>query len=67
MQGLTTNEIAAKLYLSRFTVRDHTKAIYAKVGATSRAELMLLGSGLAPPRSGNAVTADPAAPRRAPT
>jgi DNA-binding CsgD family transcriptional regulator len=47
MRRLRTDEIAAKLYISHFTVRDHVKAIYAKVGARSRGELMTLGSGLA--------------------
>jgi DNA-binding CsgD family transcriptional regulator len=45
MRGLRTDEMAARLHISRFTVRDHVKAIYAKVGARSRAELMTLGSG----------------------
>jgi DNA-binding CsgD family transcriptional regulator len=49
MQRLTTDEIAARLYVSHFTVRDHVKAIFAKTGARSRADLMTLGSGLAPP------------------
>jgi DNA-binding CsgD family transcriptional regulator len=44
MQRLTTEEIAASLHISHFTVRDHVKAIYAKTGARSRAELMTLGS-----------------------
>jgi DNA-binding CsgD family transcriptional regulator len=47
MRGHRTDEIAANLYISHFTVRDHVKAIYTKVGARSRAELMTLGSGLA--------------------
>jgi DNA-binding CsgD family transcriptional regulator len=50
MRQLTTDEIAARLYISHYTVRDHVKAIYAKVGVTSRAELMTLGSGLAASR-----------------
>jgi DNA-binding CsgD family transcriptional regulator len=45
MQRLTTEEIAARLFISHFTVRDHVKAVYAKTGARSRAELMTLGSG----------------------
>jgi DNA-binding CsgD family transcriptional regulator len=44
MERLTTNEIAARLHISHFTVRDHVKAVYAKTGARSRAELMTLGS-----------------------
>ena len=39
LHGLTTEEIAAKLYISRHTVRDHTKAIFGKFGVRSRPEL----------------------------
>ena len=39
-RGLTTNEIAAELYLSPHTVRDHVKAIFEKVGVSSRGELV---------------------------
>jgi DNA-binding CsgD family transcriptional regulator len=45
MQRLTTEEIAARLHISHFTVRDHVKAVFAKTGARSRAELTALGSG----------------------
>jgi DNA-binding CsgD family transcriptional regulator len=38
-QGLAVDEIAQALWLSRHTVRDHTKAIFAKVGVGSRPEL----------------------------
>lgn len=37
--GLTNREIAAQLYLSAYTVADHLKAVFAKTGARSRAEL----------------------------
>jgi DNA-binding CsgD family transcriptional regulator len=38
-RGATTIEIANQLFLSRHTVRDHVKAIFAKVGVSSRGEL----------------------------
>jgi DNA-binding CsgD family transcriptional regulator len=38
-RGLTTNEIAATLVVSHHTVRDHLKAIFQKVGVSSRGEL----------------------------
>jgi DNA-binding CsgD family transcriptional regulator/GAF domain-containing protein len=39
VRGLAIDEIAQTLWLSRHTVRDHVKAIFAKVGVTSRPEL----------------------------
>ena len=39
-RGLGTGEIAAELYLSPHTVRDHVKAIFEKVGVSSRGELV---------------------------
>ena len=38
--GLGTSEIAAKLFLSPHTVRDHVKAVFEKVGVSSRGELV---------------------------
>jgi DNA-binding CsgD family transcriptional regulator len=38
-RGAGTAEIADELLLSRHTVRDHVKAIFAKAGVTSRGEL----------------------------
>jgi DNA-binding CsgD family transcriptional regulator len=38
-RGLSTDEIAARLFLSRHTIRDHLKAIFEKVGVSSRGEL----------------------------
>ena len=38
-RGLSTDEIAATLFLSRHTVRDHLKASFEKVGVSSRGEL----------------------------
>jgi len=39
-RGLANQEIAAELFLSPHTVRDHLKAIFAKVGVGSRGELV---------------------------
>ena len=38
--GDTTSEIAARLFLSQHTVRDHIKTVFEKVGVSSRAELV---------------------------
>lgn len=39
-RGLSNPEIAAELFLSPHTVRDHLKAIFGKVGVGSRGELV---------------------------
>src|SRR3954469_3765819 len=39
-EGLTTRAIAERLYLSSWTVQDHLKAIFEKVGVTTRGELV---------------------------
>jgi DNA-binding CsgD family transcriptional regulator len=39
LRGLPIEEIAAELWISRHTVRDYTKAIFAKFGVGSRPEL----------------------------
>jgi DNA-binding CsgD family transcriptional regulator len=41
-RGLAIERIATGMGISRYTVRDHVKAIYAKLGVTSRAELTAL-------------------------
>jgi DNA-binding CsgD family transcriptional regulator len=38
--GDTTSEVAARLFMSQHTVRDHIKAVFDKVGVSSRAELV---------------------------
>jgi DNA-binding CsgD family transcriptional regulator len=39
LRGCTTAEIARALDLSSYTVQDHLKAIFAKVGVQTRGEL----------------------------
>jgi DNA-binding CsgD family transcriptional regulator len=38
--GASTSGIAAELSLSVFTVRDHIKSLFTKVGVASRGELV---------------------------
>jgi DNA-binding CsgD family transcriptional regulator len=38
-RGATNDEIAQQLWISRHTVKDHAKAVYAKLKVAGRAEL----------------------------
>jgi DNA-binding CsgD family transcriptional regulator len=40
IRGLSTSELAAQLFISANTVQDHLKAIFEKVGVSSRRELV---------------------------
>jgi DNA-binding CsgD family transcriptional regulator len=56
-RGASNDEIAGALWISRHTVKDHVKAIYAKLGVANRAELSakLFYEGVSPALEGQRV------------
>jgi DNA-binding CsgD family transcriptional regulator len=51
IDGLSTSDIAAAMFISAHTVRDHLKAIFAKVGVSRRSDLVAALAGQADSRA----------------
>ena len=49
IDGLPSEDIAATLFISVHTVRDHLKMIFGKVGVTRREDLAAALTGRTPP------------------
>ena len=47
VNGLANREIAEALFITRYTVADHLKTIYGKIGVSSRGALAVALSGTA--------------------
>ena len=58
-EGRTNTEIAAELYLSRYTVETHLKHVFAKLGVRSRTELAALAAAPAGSRPGYLISGMP--------
>jgi DNA-binding CsgD family transcriptional regulator len=57
LRGLSNEDIARQMFLSRYPVGDHIKAILSKVGAHSKQQFIAFGLGSRHPTS---LVTDPA-------
>lgn len=64
LAGLPNPDVAAALYISRHTVTDHLKTIYAKAAVTNRGDLAAALSGRPPQRPRSQTGSPPPPPRR---
>jgi DNA-binding CsgD family transcriptional regulator len=53
IDGLSTEDIAAALFISVHTVRDHLKTMFGKVGVSRRQDLVAVLTGRTPPSARN--------------